>query len=187
MLDAEEREQEIVRQLVAHGALEDKLDRHLVRTCANLVEWPSVVRGSFPKTMLELPAPVLATSLKKHQKSFPAYDESGRITAGFLSVANNDLKDEPRIRGGYERVIVARLADATFFWDEDRKKSLASRVDALCAVTFHEKLGSYRDKTARIETVAAYVCDVAGRSDLCATAVRAALLSRADLTSAMVF
>ena len=187
ILDLSGREGEILRQLAEHGAVREKLDLGLVRTCANLVEWPSVVRGSFPSELLELPAPVLATSLKKHQKSFPAYDASGAITSGFLSVANNDLQDEQLIRRGYERVIVARLADAKFFWDEDRKKSLASRVDALKSVTFHEKLGSYHDKTARVEALVACLCEMAGNPDAASAATRAARLSRADLTTAMVF
>jgi len=186
IIDASDRENEIVKQLISHGAIEEKIDRHLVSVCANLVEWPSVVRGSFPEELLELPEEVLLTTLKKHQKSFLVYNKDGKVVARFLSVANNDLKDDDRIRSGFERVIVARLADAKFFWDEDRKKKLADRVDNLKTVVFHEKLGSYFDKTEKIQKLVEYLAEAVGKPELKKTAARAAYLSRADLTTAMV-
>jgi glycyl-tRNA synthetase beta chain len=187
VLDVREREQQILQQLAAHGAQDEKIDRGLVRVCANLVEWPSVVRGAFDPALLELPEPVLITALKKHQKSFCVYDEQGALAAGFLSVANNDLADEPRIRAGYERVITARLADAKFFWDEDRQTTLTARVERLRAVVFQEKLGTYFDKTQRVAALARALAALCGRDTLAAAAARAAWLSRADLTTAMVY
>lgn len=187
ILEAGAREAEIERQLLAHGARAERIDRGLVRLCANLVEWPSVVRGSFPAEMLELPEAVLVTALKKHQRSFCTYNDDGTLAAGFLAVANNDLRDEERIRGGYERVVVARLADARFFWNEDCAKKLATRVEALKKVTFQEKLGSYYDKSVRVRSLAEYLAAAAGREELAPTVARAAMLSRADLTTAMVF
>ena len=186
IVDAQNREEEIVKQLIFHGAIEEKIDTNLVSVCANLVEWPKVVRGSFPEEMLELPEEVLLTTLKKHQKSFLVYDKDGKVVAGFLSVANNDLQDEKRIRSGFERVIVARLADAKFFWDDDRKKKLADIVDNLKNVVFHEKLGTYFDKTKRIQELVEFLADAVGESDAKVHAARAAYLSRADLTTAMV-
>ncbi|MCX7847725.1 MAG: glycine--tRNA ligase subunit beta [bacterium] len=187
ILEAEEREREIERQLVAHGARPDRIDRTLVRLCANLVEWPSVVRGQFPQEMLELPEVVLVTALKKHQHSFCLYDDTGNLCAGFLAVANNDLRDEELIRSGYERVVVARLADARFFWNEDRAKKLADRVDALKKVVFQEKLGTYYEKSHRVRCLAEYLATLIGRDDLKPVVSRAATLARADLTTAMVF
>lgn len=187
IVEAGEREREIERQLLAHGARGDRLDRGLIRLCANLVEWPSVVRGRFPEEMLELPEVVLVTALKKHQRSFCVYDEDGKLAAGFLSVANNDLRDEDRIRSGYERVVVARLADARFFWNEDRSKKLAERVEALRKVVFQEKLGSYYEKSERVRELGAYVAEVVGCKELVEAVRRAAMLARADLTTAMVF
>jgi glycyl-tRNA synthetase beta chain len=187
MPDSTEREKEITQQLLEHGASEDKLDRQLVTTCANLVEWPNVVRGTFSTDYLELPEPVLVTSLKKHQKSFPIHDEHGDLTAGFLSVANNDLKDTGLIRDGYERVIVARLADARFFWDEDRKKTLADRVDNLKSVVFQQELGTYYAKAERVQALVRYLAEETGQSAAADPASRAALLARADLVTAMVY
>jgi len=187
ILEAGAREAEIERQLLAHGARAERIERGLVRLCANLVEWPSVVRGSFPAEMLELPEAVLVTALKKHQRSFCTYHEDGTLAAGFLAVANNDLRDEELIRRGYERVVVARLADARFFWNEDCGKKLAERVEALKNVTFQEKLGSYYDKSVRVRSLAGYIAAAAGREELAPVVARAAMLSRADLTTAMVF
>ena len=187
ILEHAARVAEITRQLLAHGAREEKIDSGLVQVCADLVEWPSVVRGAFPETLRELPEPVLVTSLKKHQKSFCVYDDSGALAAGFLSVANNDITDESRIRDGYERVIVARLDDAKFFWDEDRKKKLSERVEALKTMVFQEKLGTYHDKTLRVQTLARYLAETLCRPELAEPAARAALLARADLTTAMVY
>ncbi|NLF40303.1 glycine--tRNA ligase subunit beta [bacterium] len=187
ILRHDERVAAITSQLLAHGAREDRIDRGLVNVCADLVEWPSVVRGSFPAAMLELPEPVLMTSLKKHQKSFLVYDEDGKVAPGFLAVANNDLADEARIRSGYERVVVARLADAKFFWDEDRERTLADRVEGLKSVVFQEKLGTYFEKTGRVQGLATFIADAAGKGEAAHDAARAAFLSRADLTTAMVF
>jgi len=187
IVEAGAREAEIERQLLAHGARAERIDRGLVRLCANLVEWPSVVRGSFPAEMLELPEAVLVTALKKHQRSFCTYNDDGTLAAGFLAVANNDLRDEELIRSGYERVVVARLADARFFWNEDCRKKLAERVEALKHVTFQEKLGSYYDKSERVRSLAEYIAAAAGREELAPVVARAAMLSRADLTTAMVF
>ena len=187
MPDASDREQEIIRQLLALGAREDKLDQHLVSTCANLVEWPNVVRGSFDDAFLELPEPVLVTSLKKHQKSFPIHDKAGALSAGFLSVANNDLENTDLIRNGYERVIVARLADAKFFWDEDRKKSLADRVDDLKSVVFQQELGTYYAKAQRVQSLIRFLSEETGHAEESIPAERAALIDRTDLVTAMVY
>ena len=186
ILDSAEREQIIINQLLSHGAIEERIDKFLVATCANLVEWPNVIRGIFPDSMLELPESVLENALKKHQKSFLIYNENGSVAAGFLSVTNNDLEDEKLIRSGYERVILARLDDAKFFWDEDRKEKLSSRVEKLKNIVFQDKLGSYFDKTNRICELVDSLANTIDQPQLAKPASRAACLSRADLTTAMV-
>ncbi len=187
ILEAEDREKIIVEQLLAHGAIEERIDKFLVTTCANLVEWPNVIRGSFPDSLLELPESVLENALKKHQKSFLIYDDEGKVEAGFLSVTNNDLDDEKLIREGYERVILARLDDAKFFWDEDKKQKLSDKVEKLKNIVWQDELGSYFDKTARICELVESIAEKIGRTELAKPAARAAYLSRADLTTAMVY
>ena len=186
ILEAEDREKIIVEQLLAHGAIEKRIDRFLVTTCANLVEWPNVIRGSFPDSLLELPESVLENALKKHQKSFLIYDDEGKVEAGFLSVTNNDLDDEKLIREGYERVILARLDDAKFFWDEDKKQKMSDKVEKLKNIVWQDELGSYFDKTTRICELVELIAEKIGKTELAAPASRAAYLSRADLTTAMV-
>ncbi len=186
ILDSVEREQIIINQLLSHGAIEERIDKFLVTTCANLVEWPNVIRGTFPDSMLALPESVLENALKKHQKSFLIYNDDGSVAAGFLSVTNNDLDDEKLIRNGYERVILARLDDAKFFWDEDKKEKLDSRVEKLKNIVFQDKLGSYFDKTNRICELVVSMANTINQKQLAIPASRAAYLSRADLTTAMV-
>ena len=186
VLEVDEREKIIIEQLLAHGAIEKRIDKFLVTTCANLVEWPNVIRGSFPDSMLELPESVLENALKKHQKSFLIYNDDGSVAAGFLSVTNNDLDDEKLIREGYERVILARLDDAKFFWDEDKKQKLSDKVEKLKNVVWQDELGSYFDKTNRICELVDGIAKKIGKQNLAAQASRAAYLSRADLTTAMV-
>jgi len=186
ILDSVEREQIIINQLLSHGAIEERIDKFLVTTCANLVEWPNVIRGTFPDSMLALPESVLENALKKHQKSFLIYNDDGSVAAGFLSVTNNDLDDEILIREGYERVILARLDDAKFFWDEDKKQKLSDKVEKLKNVVWQDELGSYFDKTTRVCELVELIANKIGKQDLAIPASRAAYLSRADLTTAMV-
>jgi len=186
ILEADDREKIIVEQLLSHGAIEKRIDRFLVVTYANLVEWPNVIRGSFPDALLELPESVLENALKKHQKSFLIYDDEGKVEAGFLSVTNNDLDDEKLIREGYERVILARLDDAKFFWDEDKKQKLSDKVEKLKNIVWQDDLGSYFDKTTRICELVNLIAEKIGKTELAKPAARAAYLSRADLTTAMV-
>lgn len=187
IVDTDERITRITESICSNGGQRDKIDHSLVRTCAYLVEWPTVVRGTFDDEYAELPEPVLTTSLKTHQKSFLLHEDDGRVIPAFLSVTNNDLEDEASIRSGYERVITARLADAAFFWNEDRKKSMNDRVDSLKEMVFQEELGSYFDKTERVVSLTKTMCEKAGLPDVAEAAGRAAYLSRADLTTAMVF
>ena len=131
---------------------------------------------------------MLSTTLVHHQHWFPVVTETGALKEAFLAVVNTQPADERVIAKNAERVVAARLRDAKFFWEADRKHTLESRLDRLHTVLFHKKLGSYRDKAERIEKLAAWIATEAfGRPDIAAHAAKAARLAKADLTSDMVF
>jgi glycyl-tRNA synthetase beta chain len=131
---------------------------------------------------------VLATTLVHHQHFFPVVDDNGRLKEAFLAVVNTRPADERLIAKNAERVVIARLRDAKFFWDTDRRTPLEARLDRLHTVLFHKKLGSYRDKAERIERLARTIAaDVFGAAAAADDAGRAARLAKADLTSDMVF
>jgi glycyl-tRNA synthetase beta chain len=177
-------EREFHRQAEELGGVlvEDQalLDR-LTAVCAI----PGVVQGRFPERFLELPAEVLRVSLRDHQSAFMV-ERKSKPLACFLSVM--DRTDDPagRIRAGNEWVVEARLADAGFFWSEDRKLSLAEQAGKLERLTFHARLGSYADKTARIERLSGSICDELGWKREKEAAVAAARLLKADLSTEMV-
>jgi glycyl-tRNA synthetase beta chain len=152
------------------------LDPDLV---AHLVEWPGAVLGSYPKEFMSLPDEVRHTVLIHHQHYFPLEGKPS-----FIAVTNMARDSEGHIRRGSERVVVARLRDAKFFWTEDLKTPLVDRARALEGVSFHEKLGSYRNKTNRLVPLAAWIALEAGARD--APVRRAAMLAKCDLTSGMV-
>ncbi len=149
-----------------------------------LTEWPVPLAGRFEPRFLELPPEVLIATLQDHQRYFPARAADGALLPLFIAVANIESKDPAQIRAGNERVVRPRLADAAFFYAADRKMPLASRAEALKAVTFQAKLGSLADKSARITALAVQIARVTGEDP--ATAQRAALLAKCDLLSAMV-
>ena len=120
----------------------------------DLVEYPSVVGGTFAVEFLELPEEVLTTTLIHHQHYFPVEAEDGRLKNAFLAVINTEPDNERTIARNAERVVTARLRDAKFFWDSDRRLPLESRVDRLSTLLFHKTLGSYKDKLERIERLA---------------------------------
>ena len=140
-------------QLKEHAALLDEV--------ADLIEFPGVVAGFYDRSFLELPHEVLTTTLVHHQHWFPVVTEDGKLKEAFLAVVNTQPQDERLIARNAERVVAARLRDATFFWEADRKAPLASRLDRLHTVLFHKKLGSYRDKTARISRLAEWIAATA--------------------------
>lgn len=161
-------------------------DPDLLDEVAFLVENPCVFRGSFAAEFLSLPEEVLITSMKRHQKSFPLRRRDGQLLPNFLAVANVPDVDG-HVRRGYERVLRARLADARFFWEADRKVELASRVPSLDRLVFQEKLGSYGSKCRRLAPLAAAVASHFGLTDdVAATAKAAAAVAKADLGTQMV-
>src|SRR5271165_5516854 len=164
-------------------------DKSLLDTVVNLTECPSVVLGSFDPEFLALPAEVLVTVMRDHQKYFALEDSAGKLLPNFLAVLNTDSDPDGLIRHGNERVLRARFNDARFFWDTDQKISLRQRVDMLKSVTFQKDLGSYFDKTSRIQKLGSLVSEVlreAGVAVRPGVVFKAAHLAKADLTTELV-
>ena len=153
----------------------------------DLVEYPSVVTGTFPAEFLELPEEVLRTTMIHHQHYFPVVSRQGRLKPHFLAVTNTPRDNVSRIAKNAERVLVARLRDARFFWDADRRARLEERLDRLDTLLFHKKLGSYRAKTERVAELAGRIArEVLGASAAATHARLAGTLCKADLTTEMV-
>jgi glycyl-tRNA synthetase beta chain len=160
------------------------LDAAVLDEVTALCEWPVPIAGSFEARYLDLPPEVLIATLQDHQRYFPARSAAGALLPLFVAVANLESRDPAQVRAGNERVVRPRLADAAFFYAADRKQTLASRTEALKAVTFQARLGSLADKTARVTALAAQIARLAG--DDVTTAQRAAMLAKCDLLTAMV-
>ena len=153
----------------------------------DLVEYPSVIAGFVQEDVLQLPPEVLTTTLVHHQHYFPIVDHEGRPTTAFLAVTNTDGANEATVARNAERVVTARLRDARFFWEADRRVSLDERVERLDTIAFHKKLGTYRAKADRVAALAAWVASVALASPEAAdAAAQAGRLAKADLATDMV-
>jgi glycyl-tRNA synthetase beta chain len=190
----EGRRAEIVRQLneaaarVGGGARPIE-DQALLDEVTALVERPNVVTCQFEKEFLEVPQECLILTMKANQKYFPLLDAQGKLTNRFLVVSNIRPEDPNAVIGGNERVVRPRLADAKFFFDQDRKKTLASRVDGLAKVVYHNKLGTQGERVQRVSRIAAEIGQmlaVDGDSTLATNAQMAAQLAKADLVTDMV-
>jgi glycyl-tRNA synthetase beta chain len=183
------RRRELVRKLATEAAAAVKgqavLDDELVETVTHLVEFPTVICGSFKREYLELPREVIITPMRKHQRYFPVVDAGGNLLPHFVAISNMRAKDMELIRQGNERVLRARLNDAEFFYRDDRKLPLAERVPHLTHLIFQEKLGTMHDKVQRIGRLAVRIAD---RVDPACRAIaeRAAFLCKADLVTTMV-
>ena len=195
ILDHSERRDRIARELEAKarklgGRVHLREHAALLDEVADLVEYPGVVAGFFERTFLELPHEVLTTTLVHHQHYFPVLTENAQLKEAFLAVVNTQPSDERLIAKNAERVVTARLRDAKFFWETDRKTKLEDRLDRLHTVVFHKKLktNSYRDKAQRIETLArAIATDAFGVPAEAGHAAQAARLAKTDLVTDMVF
>jgi glycyl-tRNA synthetase beta chain len=162
-----------------------KRDPALLAEVSGLVEWPVPLLGSIDAEFMALPDEVLTTSMRSHQKYFSVVAADGKLAPRFVVVSNMEAEDGgAAIVAGNERVLRARLADAKFFWDQDRKEKLESRVPALTQMMFHEKLGTLEEKVARIEALALVLAPVVGADP--EQAKRAAHLCKADLMTGMV-
>ncbi len=165
---------------------EDKL---LLDTVVNLTEWPSVILGSFDPEFLVLPEEVLVTVMRDHQKYFALEDSAGKLLPYFLAVLNTDGDPQGIIRHGHERVLRARFNDARFFWNTDQKHPLRERLQWLKNVTFQKDLGSYHEKTLRMQRLASWFCECLKQNgaEVRAGIVHKALsLAKADLTTELV-
>jgi glycyl-tRNA synthetase beta chain len=186
VLDPAVRAERIKAQITAAGGSVTGDAAHLAHEWVDLVESPTVVVGSVPREFADLPDEVLETVLAHHQKAVTlprAPDGSPR----FAAISGCDEAGAVNAAQGQERVVVARLKDARFFYDEDRKRTIESRVDDLAAVTFHKGLGSYQDKADRISLLATNLAGHAGLSAEVTTAAgRAARFAKADLVTLMV-
>lgn len=160
------------------------IDDDLLEEVTALVEWPVPVLGGIEARYLELPAEVLITTIQNNQKYFPVKDAQGRLLPHFITFSNLDSTRLDTVREGNERVVRPRLADAEFFWNLDRQRTLESRVEDLAQVTFQKTLGSLLDKTERVRSLAQAIAERLGRDG--AAADRAAQLAKADLLTAMV-
>ena len=181
------RRDEIVRQLNAAAAkqgLKPIDDDALLDEVTALVERPNVLVCQFEAEFLGVPQECLILTMKANQKYFPLLDAAGKLTNKFLVVSNIRPEDPSRVIEGNERVVRPRLADAKFFFDQDRKKTLESRVAGLDKVVYHGKLGTQGERTSRVRTIARWVADRVG-CDV-GDADRAAMLARADLLTDMV-
>jgi len=189
VVDHERRRRMIVKQLdslskSARGFLQR--DEDLLEQAIFTVEYPSAILGAFNPTYLSLPKEILVTAMKEHQGYFSLTRRTGELLPQFIAVTNMKCANTRLIREGNERVLAARLADAQFFFDEDRKVSLSQRVERLKHVTFHRKLGTLYQKTERIMALAARLAEELGESNLVNACRRAAEVSKADLLTGVV-
>lgn len=186
-----ERKAEIARQLAAAAAkvgngarpIEDEA---LLDEVTALVERPNVLICQFEEQFLDVPQECLILTMKANQKYFPLLDAAGKLTNKFLVVSNIQPEDASFVIGGNERVVRPRLADAKFFFDQDRKKTLASRVEGLSKVVYHNKLGTQGERVERVRAIAKAIAQQLGDAQLVQDADQAALLAKTDLVTDMV-
>ncbi len=186
-----ERRAEIVRQLNAAaaqvgGGVKPIEDEALLDEVTALVERPNVLTCQFEKEFLDVPQECLILTMKANQKYFPLLDAAGKLTHQFLVVSNISPDDASAVIGGNERVVRPRLADAKFFFDQDRKKTLESRVDGLSKVVYHNKLGTQGERMARVCAIAKAIGQQLGGDLLAKQAEQAARLAKTDLLTDMV-
>jgi glycyl-tRNA synthetase beta chain len=189
-VDIQERKHEVQRSAstVAASKGGDILeDPELLDTVTNLVELAAPVAGTFETKFLRLPAEILITAMREHQKYFAVVDKTGHLMPCFIAVNNTAATDMNLVATGHERVIRARLADAEFFYQSDLKTPSETRFKKLSGVLFQARLGSMLEKVKRVESLAGYLADILGMSDEARKkSVRAAHLSKSDLVSQVV-
>ena len=193
VLGREVREQKIRKQLDAAtrtiSGARWREDEDLLETVVNLTEFPSVTLGNFEPEFLKLPEEVLVTVMRDHQKYFAIESSDGKLAPHFLAVLNTDGDPQGLIRHGHERVLRARFNDARFFWQTDQKHSLRERLEMLRHVTFQKDLGSYHEKTLRVQRLASWLSEVLRQNGVAVrpgVVHKAACLAKADLTTELV-
>ncbi|HEY3203230.1 MAG TPA: glycine--tRNA ligase subunit beta [Thermoanaerobaculia bacterium] len=176
---------EKARSMAAEVGGQIEADADLANSLADFVEWPGVVRGFFAPEFLDLPEEITITAMRTHQKYLPVRGPSG-LLPHFIAVMDNAEDRKGFIAKGSEWVLNARLADARFFFEDDIRQPLEARLPELARLTFQDKLGDYRQKTARIQEIAEAIARLLHREDLVEAVRTAALLSKADLTTHVV-
>ena len=188
MIDQDVRRETICKQLTELAATKGATvvwDEDLLDEVTFLVEYPTALCGTFDESYLALPSDCIITPMKDHQRYFPMVDGKGTLLPMFLTVRNGDSKSLEVVAAGNERVLRARLDDAKFFFNEDRKTPLAGRYEALTKIVFQEGLGNLKDKTERLLTLGAALAQEVGFTDT-VTLERATHLAKTDLTTGMV-
>jgi glycyl-tRNA synthetase beta chain len=160
------------------------IDEALLDEVTALVEWPVALMGRFDKEFLAVPEEALISAMKEHQRYFHMTDQKGKMLPRFITISNIESNNPETVIRGNERVITPRLTDAQFFFEQDKKHSLESKLERLANVVFQTKLGSYRDKTFRLEALARYIASAIGADEN--AAAKAARLCKSDLVSDMV-
>ncbi|HEX9291952.1 MAG TPA: glycine--tRNA ligase subunit beta [Anaeromyxobacteraceae bacterium] len=189
IVDPAERRAEIEKQLAAAAKRAGgtiRPDDALVEQVTFLVEHPTAIAGEFEESNLELPPEVVVSEQRNHQRYFAVVDPGGKLTNRFIAVSGTPVKDPRVARNGYERVLRARLADARFFFEEDRKRRLEDRVQDLGRRTYQAKLGTELERVERIQQIAARLAHDLGLPDKADGVSRVARLSKADLNTGMV-
>jgi glycyl-tRNA synthetase beta chain len=189
IVDPAERRVAIEKELAkaakkARGEI--RSDEALVDQVLFLVEHPTGVAGEFEKSSLDLPPEVVVSEMRNHQRYFAVLGEGGRLANRFVAISGTPVKEPKVARHGYERVLRARLADARFFFEEDKRRSLAERVEDLGRRTYQARLGSELDRTRRIGQVATALARALGKDELVPKVEEAARLAKADLGTGMV-
>ncbi len=188
IVDLDERREVIRAQVLAEASklnAQVVIDEDLLDEVNALNEWPVALTGRFEERFLEVPAEALISSMKANQKYFHLTNKEGKLLPYFITVSNIESSDPSQIISGNEKVIRPRLADAAFFFNQDRQSTLISRTDKLKSIVFQHDLGTVFQKSERIQSLASHIADkIGGDSSL---ASRAALLSKCDLSTNMVF
>ncbi|RTE65443.1 glycine--tRNA ligase subunit beta [Amphritea opalescens] len=186
--DFDERREKIRAQVEAEGASVHgiaQIDEELLDEVTALNEWPVALTGRFDERFLDVPAEALISSMKEHQKYFHLTDNNGQLMPFFITIANIESTDPAQVISGNEKVIRPRLADAAFFFETDKKRTLESRIEDLKSIVFQKDLGTLHDKAVRVATLAKHIAAKLGQDQ--AKAERAAMLAKTDLMTDMVY
>lgn len=190
MADPDKRRQVIldqIKELEQEKGWIIPVDEDLLEEVNNLVEYPTVLFGHFEEEFLELPAEVLITSMKEHQRYFPVKDQEGNLLAYFVTVRNGDDRHLDKVSKGNEKVLRARLSDAAFFYKEDQKKEISDALKKLDSIVYHEEIGTLAEKTARVTEVTGALADALNLKAEKEMALRTAAIAKFDLVSNMVY
>ncbi|UXZ53895.1 glycine--tRNA ligase subunit beta [Halomonas sp. 7T] len=187
LAERQRRRERIREQVLAEAEVQEAnavIDEDLLVEVSGLVEWPVALTGSFDERFLEVPAECLISSMKANQKYFHLLDDQGKLKPLFITISNIESQDPEQVISGNEKVIRPRLADAAFFYDTDRKQTLASRISQLESVVFQQQLGTLADKARRSTAIATFIAERI-HGDV-AHAQRAVALAKCDLVTEMV-